>query len=222
MKEFVIKTQRSKAYLIFFTFVRFSVFMIFKVLYRMKIYGRENIPPAGGIILCSNHLSYIDPVFTGLCIKRYVYFMAKIQLFSNKFVASVVTFFNAYPVNRESFDRQTLRNSVEILKAGQMVGIYPEGTRSTDGIIRQGHKGVGVISIMSESPILPVAIAGSNMIIRKPHKRLFFPVIKIAFGKPIDTVSIQKKYGSKQAAEIITSQTMAEIKKLYEGINNAG
>jgi len=219
MKEFVLKTKRPKGYFILFTLIRFSVYIVFKIIYRMKIYGRENIPAAGRLVLCSNHLSYIDPVLTGLCITRCIYFMAKIQLFSNKFVTAVVTWFNTFPVNRGAFDRQAIRNSVAILNAEQIVGLYPEGTRSTDGNIKEGHKGVGLISIMGNSPVLPVAITGSNMIIQKPHKRLFFPEVRIAFGKPIDTASIVKKYGSSQASEIITLQTMAEIKKLYQKIN---
>jgi 1-acyl-sn-glycerol-3-phosphate acyltransferase len=219
MKEYVLKTRRSKAYFIFYTFIRFSVYVTLKIIFRMKVYGRENIPASGRLILCSNHLSYIDPVFTDSCIKRQVCFMAKAQLFTNKFVTAVVTWFNAYPVNRGAFDRQAIRNSVAILNAGQMIGLYPEGTRSTDGIIRDGHQGVGLISIMAESPVLPVAITGTNMIIQKPHKRMFFPQVKISFGKPIDTSSIVKQYGNKQAAEIITLQTMAEIRKLYQKIN---
>jgi len=219
MKEYVLKTSRSKAYFILYTFIRFNLYILLKIIFRMKIYGRENIPAAGRLILCSNHLSYIDPVFTDSCIQRQICYMAKAQLFTNKFVSAVVTWFNAYPVNRGAFDRKAIRNSVAILKAEQMIGLYPEGTRSTDGIIRAGHQGVGLISIMAESPVLPVAITGTNMIIRKPHKRLFFPQVKIAFGKPIDTASIVKQYGNKQASEIITLQTMAEIRKLYQKIN---
>jgi 1-acyl-sn-glycerol-3-phosphate acyltransferase len=219
MKEYVLKTSRSKAYFIFYTFIRFTVYVILKIFFRTKVYGRENIPASGRLVLCSNHLSYIDPVFTDSCIQRQICFMAKAQLFTNKFVTAVVTWFNAYPVNRGAFDRQAIRNSVAILKAGQMIGLYPEGTRSTDGIIRAGHHGVGLISIMAESPVLPVAITGTNLIIRKPHKRLFFPQVKISFGKPIDTASIVKQYGNRQAAEIITMQAMAEIRKLYQKIN---
>jgi 1-acyl-sn-glycerol-3-phosphate acyltransferase len=222
MKEYVLKNKRSKAYFILFTFIRFIVYIPFKIIFRMKIYGRENIPASGRLILCSNHLSYIDPVMMGLCIKRQICYMAKAQLFTNKFVTAVVTWFNAYPVNTGAFDRQAIRNSVVILNAGQIIGLYPEGTRSTDGIVREGHQGVGLISVMAGSPVLPVAITGSNMIIQKPHKRLFFPQIRIAFGKPIDTTSIIKQYSTKQASEIITLQTMSEIKKLYEEIKNAG
>jgi 1-acyl-sn-glycerol-3-phosphate acyltransferase len=222
MKEYVLKIRRSKTYFSIFTFIRFSVYILFKIIFRMKVYGRENIPTSGRLILCSNHLSYIDPVMMGLCIKRQICFMAKAQLFTNKFVTAVVTWFNAYPVNRGAFDRQAIRNSVAILNAEQMIGLYPEGTRSTDGVIREGHHGVGLISIMACSPVLPVAITGSNKIIQKPHKRLFFPQIRIAFGKPIDTTSIIKQYNNKQASEIITLQIMSEIKKLYEEIKNAG
>ncbi len=219
MKEYVLKTNRSKVYFILYTFIRFNLYVILKIIFRMKVYGRENIPASGRLIICSNHLSYIDPVFTDSCVKRQICYMAKAQLFTNRFVSAVVTWFNAYPVNRGAFDRQALRNSVAILNAEQIIGLYPEGTRSTDGIIRAGHKGVGLISIMAESPVLPVAITGTNMIIRKPHKRLFFPQVKIAFGKPVHTASIVKQYGNKQASEIITLQTMAEITKLYQKIS---
>ncbi len=219
MKEYILRIRRSKTYFILYTFIRFTVYVILKIIFRMKVYGRENIPASGKLILCSNHLSYIDPVFTDSCIKRQICYMAKAQLFTNKFVSAVVTWFNTYPVNRGAFDRQAIRNSVAILKSEQIIGLYPEGTRSTDGIIRAGHQGVGLISILAESPVLPVAITGTNMIIRKPYKRLFFPQVKIAFGKPIDTASIVKQYGNKRASEIITLQTMAEIIKLYQKIN---
>jgi 1-acyl-sn-glycerol-3-phosphate acyltransferase len=222
MKEYVLKIRRSKAYFIFYTLIRFSVYIPFKIIFRMKIFGRENIPASGRLIICSNHLSYIDPVMMGLCMHRQISFMAKSQLFTNRFVAAVVTFFNTYPVNRGAFDRQAIRNSIAYLNAEQIIGLYPEGTRSTDGILREGHQGVGLISVMSGSPVLPVAITGSNMIIQKPHKRLFFPQIKISFGKPIDTTSIIQEYGNKQASEVITLKTMSEIKKLYEEIKNAG
>ncbi len=220
MKEYVLKIRHSKAYFACYTFIRFNLYILLKIIFRMKVYGRENIPSKGRLIICSNHLSYIDPVFTDACIHRQICFMAKTQLFTNKFVTAVVTWFNAYPVNRGAFDRSAIRNSVAILKSEQMIGLYPEGTRSTDGVLRAGHQGVGLISIMADSPVIPVAITGSNMIIRKPHKRLFFPQIRIAFGKPIDTAAIIKQYGSKQASEIITLKTMEEIKILYQKIKS--
>jgi 1-acyl-sn-glycerol-3-phosphate acyltransferase len=146
--------------------------------------------------------------------------MAKSELFKHRALAAIITFFNAFSVSRGAFDREAIRNSIKILEAGEIVGIFPEGTRATDGNIKEGQKGIGLISVLSKSPVIPVAISGSNMIIQKPHKRLYFPKVKIAYGEMIDTLEIIKEYGNKNAIGIIVEQTMASIKKLYNSIKN--
>jgi len=218
MSEYTIKTVHSKAYRNFYIFIRSITGFLLKTIYRVEIKGLEKVPSKGGVILCSNHQSYIDPVFIGLLFPRYIYFMAKAELFKHRALAAIITFFNAFPVSRGAFDRDAIRISIKILEAGEIVGIFPEGTRATDGNIKEGQKGIGLISVLSKSPIIPVAISGSNMIIQKPRKRLYFPKVKIAYGEMIDTLEIIKEYGSKNATGIIVEQTMASIKKLYNSI----
>ncbi|MBN2072501.1 MAG: 1-acyl-sn-glycerol-3-phosphate acyltransferase [Actinobacteria bacterium] len=189
--------------------------MIFKVLYRVQVSGTGKIPPDGRLILCANHLSYLDPVLIAAYIPRYLYYMAKKELFSNSFLGNIVTFFNAFPVNRDTADRRTIRTSIEVLADENILGIFPEGSRSSDGIIKDPKKGVGFISVLSGAPVLPVAISGTNMIVQKPRKRLFFPKVKMIIGDVINTSDIIKKYERKNAIDLISKMTMESISSLY-------
>jgi len=219
MKEFILRTKHSKAYAVLYSFLKFSLFYFFKVIYRVEIIGREKVPRNGKLILCSNHICYLDPFIIDTYYPRYVFFMAKVEIFKNSFLAPMAKFFNAYPVDRHSFDRKAFRHSVEILNDEKVVGIFPEGTRSTDGVLREGYKGFGLIAVMGSCPVQPMALSGTNKIIQKPKKRLFFPKVRIIFGDVIETAPIIKKYGKKQAVEIIVKKTMDAIKELYSRIN---
>ncbi|MCL5073407.1 MAG: 1-acyl-sn-glycerol-3-phosphate acyltransferase [Actinobacteria bacterium] len=189
------------------------------MIYRIEVSGRENIPESGRLILCSNHLSYIDPLIIASYFSRHVYFMAKKEVFNRRILGGIVSFLNAFPVNRNSLDRKAIKNSIEILNSDEVLVIFPEGTRSLEGIIQEGRKGVGLISILSSnSPILPMALSRTNKIIQKPRKRIFFPKVKIIYGNLIDTTSIIKENSSKAAIEIIVDKTMSSIKELYERI----
>ena len=215
----MIKTKHSKIYYIFYKFLKFIVSCIFKMLFRVELLDFQKVPEKGRLILCLNHISYLDPVIIGAYFPRCIYFMAKKELFENKFLALLITFFNAFPVNRRMLDRGAIKTSVEILNADQVLLLFPEGTRSVSGIIKKGKKGVGLISILGKSPILPMALIGANKIIQKPHKRIFFPKIKIIVGDIIETSSIIKKYEKKEAINIIVRKTMMSIKKLHKKIN---
>jgi len=191
---------------------------LFNLLYRVERIDLDKIPRKGKFILCSNHISYIDPVIIGAYIPRCIYFMAKKELYNNKFLGSLVSFLNAFPVNRRTLDRRTISTSFDVLKDGNMLGLFPEGTRSTDGVIRKGKKGMGFIAAYSKTSIIAVAISGANKIVQKPHKRMFFPKIKLIAGEVIDVKDIVKKYNKKEAISIIVEKTMQEIERIYNKI----
>ena len=218
MKEYKIKLKRSKAFHVFYSFLKLIITILFKMLYRVEVSGYENIPKNGKLILCSNHLSYVDPLIIVGFFSRHVYFMAKKEVFNSRVLGEIVSFLNAFSVSRDSLDRKAIKNSIEILNSGEVLCMFPEGTRSTEGVIRDGHKGVGLISILSSSPILPMALSGTNKIIQKPRKRIFFPKVKIIYGNLIDTSSIIKENDNKTAISIILNKTMGSIKELYERI----
>lgn len=214
----MIKTKHGKAYSILFRFIQILLMSIFTPLYRVQRIDLDKIPRNGKSILCSNHISYLDPVIIGAYAPRYIYFMAKKELYNNRFLGSLVSFLNAFPVNRRTLDRRTISTSFDILKNGNMLGLFPEGTRSTDGILRKGKKGMGFIAAHSKTSIIPVAISGANKIVQKPHKRIFFPKIKIIAGEVIDVKDILKKNSKKEAISIIVEKTMQEIGRIYNKI----
>jgi 1-acyl-sn-glycerol-3-phosphate acyltransferase len=222
MKDFNQKIEKSRFFFILLGFIKFILRCFFKTLYRVKVYGNDRVPASGKLILCSNHISYADPVVIAAFFPRNIFFMAKIEIFSNWLFTSFLRYFNAFPVNRKGFGRQAIRHSLDILSHGEIVGIFPEGTRSTDGVIREGQKGIGLIAAMSKADILPIAISGTNMIIQKPRKRLFFPEVKIMYGDVISTLQIILNEDDRQAADLIAERTMEEIKKLYLKINGSG
>jgi 1-acyl-sn-glycerol-3-phosphate acyltransferase len=214
----MVKTKHGKIYFIFYNTLKYILRAIFKLLYRVETIGLDKIPEKGKLIICSNHISYLDPVIIADFMPRYIYFMAKEELYDHKILGSLITFLNAFPVKREGFSIETFRTSQEVLKNGHILGLFPEGTRSTDGVLKEGKRGVGFIAARNEAPILPIAISGTNKVIQKPHKRLFFPKIKIIAGDIIDVKEILERYDRREAENIIVSKTMEEIGKLYEKI----
>jgi 1-acyl-sn-glycerol-3-phosphate acyltransferase len=218
MRDQKLRIKHNKFYLFFYDILRFILRVIFKILYRVEAIDIDKAPKKGRIIICSNHMSYVDPVVIGAFIPRCIYFMAKNELYGNRFISSLVTYLNAFPVKRNSFDRSAFKTSLEILKNDNVLGLFPEGTRSTDGILRNGKKGTGFISVSSRTSILPVALSGTNMIIQKPRKRLFFPKIKIIVGDLINIDEILKNYSKKEAMHVVVSKLMEEIGRIYSKI----
>jgi 1-acyl-sn-glycerol-3-phosphate acyltransferase len=214
----MVKTKHGKIYFIFYNTLKYILRIIFKILYRVETIDLDRIPEKGRLIICSNHISYLDPVIITDFMPGYIYFMAKEELYDHKILGSLISFFNAFPVKREGFSIDTFRTSQEVLKSENILGIFPEGTRSTEGIIREGKRGVGLLAVSNKAPILPIAISGTNKVIQKPHKRLFFPKIKIIAGNIIDVNEILEKYDKREAENIIVSKTMEEIKRLYDKI----
>jgi 1-acyl-sn-glycerol-3-phosphate acyltransferase len=198
--------------------VQFILRVIFDLLYRVEKIDLYKVPRNGKLIICSNHISYLDPVVIGAYIPRCVYFMAKKELYNNKFLSSLVTFLNTFPVERKAFNRKAFSISFEILKDENVLCLFPEGTRSTDGVLRGGKKGIGFIAAASNTPILPVAMSGTNKIIQKPYRRIFFPRVKLIVGDIIDIKDILKEHSKKEAISIIVDRTMKEIGKIYDKI----
>ncbi|MEE8325186.1 MAG: lysophospholipid acyltransferase family protein, partial [Candidatus Humimicrobiaceae bacterium] len=142
-----LKYKHGKAYRFIYSLTQYALKGIFTLLYRATIKGAGKIPEKGKYILCSNHISYLDPVLIGAYTPRFTYFMAKKELFSFILLSNLVTYFNAFPVNRNIVDRKTFNTALDILKNENTLCLFPEGTRSVDGKIGEGKKGVGLISL---------------------------------------------------------------------------
>lgn len=172
--------------------------------YRFDIKGLEHFPKTGGILICTNHIDALDPPVVGITSPRPVHFMAKEELFNMPILKPLLPKVNAFPVKRGLSDREALRRALAILKGGDVMGIFPEGTRSKNGELGKGFSGAGFFALKGEADVVPCAIIGPY----KPFKRL-----KVVYGEPI---IMQPYRDQKASADEVTTVIMERIKKLLD------
>lgn len=187
-----------------YSFAKTVVFSALKPLYRFEVIGTEHFPKDGGILLCSNHINALDPPVVGILAPRPVHFMAKAELFNVPLLKGILPGVNAFPVKRGLSDRDALRTAIKLLKSGEVVGLFPEGTRSKDGKLGKGFSGAGFFALRGEANVVPCAIIGPY----KPFKKL-----KVVYGEPIDIAPYRER---KASADEVTEKIMEEIAELLE------
>ncbi|MCR8846961.1 1-acyl-sn-glycerol-3-phosphate acyltransferase [Rossellomorea sp. SC111] len=178
-----------------YTFARGLVKSILSPLYRIEVKGLEHFPKDGGVLLCANHIDNLDPPVVGISAPRPVSFMAKEELFNLPVLGKLLPDLRAFPVKRGMSDREALRKGLKVLKQGDVLGLFPEGTRSKTGQIGKGLAGAGFFALRSEAYVVPCAIIGPY----KPFRKL-----KVVFGAPIPMDSIrEERLNAEKTTEII-------------------
>lgn len=180
------------------------VSVILTPIYRFNVVGREHFPKEGGVLLCTNHIKLLDPPVVGVTAPRPVSFMAKEELFRAPILKTILPKVRAFPVKRGMSDREALRRGLSLLKEGNVVGLFPEGTRSKDGELKKGLAGAGFFALRSNADIVPCAIIG-------PYKR--FKKLKVVYGKPIPMDELRAR---KASAEEATELIMSHIQQLID------
>ena len=184
--------------------VRGALYIWFKLVYRLEINGLENVPKEGPIIFCGNHRSYIDPPLIVATAKRDMKFLAKEELYKNKFLAFLGWAFEAIPVKRDEKDVSAIKKSLKDLKEGKCIALFPEGTRNG---MEKGEKvkdGVAFFAIRSGAKVVPCGIKGGT---KEHHK------ITITYGKPLD-YSKYKGSKDKEVLDKVTEEIMDNIIEL--------
>ena len=184
--------------------VRGALYIWFKIVYQMKIEGLENIPKDGALIFCGNHRSYIDPPLMVVTAKRDLKFLAKEELYKNKFLAFLGWAFDAIPVKRDEKDITAIKQSLKDLKNGECIALFPEGTRNG---LEKGEKikdGVAFFAVRTGAKVIPCGITGGT---KEQHK------LTIKYGKPLD-YSKYKGTKDKEKLDEITQEVMNNIIEL--------
>ena len=194
MKEFLKKIGR--------VFVKGCIYTYCKIVYRVKIIGKENVPTDGAVLFCGNHRTYLDPPLI-VAAGRHMRFMAKEELRKNPFFAILGVIFEGIYVKRDSKDIAPLKTALKTLKKGGCVGLFPEGTRNgfekNEGTIKNG---AAYMALKTGAQIVPIGIVGSA----KP-----FTKNAIIYGKPLDLSEFANKKADKEEEEKVSRLLKEQI-----------
>jgi 1-acyl-sn-glycerol-3-phosphate acyltransferase len=188
-------------------------------LWRPEITGGEHIPPTGGAILASNHLSIVDSIFLPLMVSRPVTFAAKSEYFTktgllDRAAGTYLRATGQLPVDRAGARaaQDMLDSALGLLRDGALFGIYPEGTRSPDGRLYRGRAGVGWLALNARVPVIPVAMVGTDRVLPPGHRMPRFRKIRIRIGKPL-TFDAHERTGARER-RAVTDEVMKAIQAL--------
>ncbi len=189
-----------------YSFAHFITWLFFSTIYRVKASGLEHIPQHGAVIVCCNHISTLDPPLLGTPLKRKIHYMAKAELFRFPGLAWLLLQLGAFPVKRGGVSKDAIKRSLELLKDGKVIGVFPEGTRNRPD--EPGKKGAASLALKSGATVIPAAIIGRYSLFR---------TIRIIYGKPIDLSGFADGGSTSDALEQATEKIMSEIRKLITG-----
>ena len=183
----------------------------------LRVYGAERVPPTGGLVVASNHFSWIDPPALGAACPRTLYYMAKVEAYRVPGLGELMRAFGAFAVRRGESDRDAVRTMRQIVRDGHALGLFVEGTRQRAGVPGPVQPGAAMVAINEGVPVIPVAVHGSQTW----HPGNFHPV-SVAWGLPLDFAGIPRGgKGYKEASVEIER----EIRRLWEwlvGIHTLG
>lgn len=186
--------------------------------FHMKWLGTEHVPSSGGVVLACNHLSNLDPVLLAAACPRQISYLAKIELFKVPILGGLIRRYGAIPLRRSASDPEAIRLAERVLEQGQLLALFPEGTRSRDGQLKPFRFGAARLALKYEVPLVPAAIIGTELAMPTGAKMPQRVTVKLAFGPPIDTV--QYHYRTSGAVpevhilETVTNQLREEVDRL--------
>lgn len=187
-----------------YDFAAGTIRVMMRVFWRATATGTENVPRTGPLIVACNHRSYLDPPGMGCFCPRRISYMAKKELFDIPILGPAIAAVGAYPVDRQGSAKAAIKRSLEVLREGGTVGIFPEGTRNLDGSV-QPQTGAALLASLAGAPVVPAHIAGSD-------RATQFAQIKVAFGPPL-TLPAGRKATHDDLAKF-TAEIMSAISAL--------
>lgn len=194
----------------------FKLFLL--IWHRLKIRGAKNIPDRGGVLLASNHASFLDPPVVGVGYRgRPVHFMARDTLWNSKFGTWWMTKVGCIPVSRGTGDIKALKLTIKALKEGKVVSMFPEGTRTEDGELQEAKGGIGFIIEKSGCVVVPAYIDGTYKAHPKGTKFIKPSKVTITYGKPITQEDFQALGSGRKAYDAHAALIMQRIADIKNG-----
>lgn len=195
---------------------------LLRLLFRFEVHGVHNIPKHGAAIIASNHLALLDSAFVPGAMPRHVAFLAKEQFFAGKGAAAAFRRGFMRAMGQLEIDRgggsasaSSLGGGVDVLRAGRLLGIYPEGTRSPDGRLHRGRTGIARVLLDTPVPVIPVAVSGSEGVLPRGAKFLKLGTrVIVTFGEPLEFSRYAGLTEDRFVLRAITDEVMHEIRRL--------
>jgi 1-acyl-sn-glycerol-3-phosphate acyltransferase len=204
------------SYRIGWTFFR----AMFATYFRWRVFNPERVPRMGGVILASNHASYLDPPLVGCALPRDINYLARESLFRFPVMGTVLRSWNSVPVDRDGGGASGLRTILDRLLAGGGIILFPEGTRTPDGNLLPARSGIGLTVIKSSAPVVPVRVFGTFAAYGRNHKIPRPYRVMVKYGRPMDFEKLRaeakvcSKPRLKEIYQQVADEIMAAIAKL--------
>ena len=176
--------------------------LYYRIFFRLKVIGRENVPKTGGVVLCANHISANDTLVLGAATKRRVHFLAKKEVFKYKIFVPVLKALNGIPIDRENPERHVIKRIIATLEGGGVLGIFAQGTRKSEIDPDDAKSGAAFFALKSGACIIPVKIESTYR---------FFSRITVTFGHPVSTEEHKGKKLKSELLNEVTKQVMNAI-----------
>jgi 1-acyl-sn-glycerol-3-phosphate acyltransferase len=183
---------------------KYTFYAFFGTIWRMRVYGSENVPKNGPLIVACNHVSYFDPPLLGTACPRRIQYMAKEELFRIPVLGPAIRAVGAYPVDRQGSATSAIKRSVEVLRAGGAIGIFPEGGRNLTGNA-EARGGVSLLAALGNAPVVPARLIGTASAKRLEQFRVYF-------GRPLSLP--QDRKASREEMANFTDEVMRAIRSL--------
>jgi 1-acyl-sn-glycerol-3-phosphate acyltransferase len=207
------RTREPLISLLLYRLFKWSVVSpVLHLYFRGRIYGAEQVPQQGPLVVVSNHASDFDPPILSSCMRRPVAYMAKEELFRVPVLSQAIQLYGAYPVKRGSADRSAIRAALASLQQGWAAGIFITGTRTPDGRITDPKLGAAMIAAKAQAPLLPVCLYGTHRIFRKGSAIPRPAPLTIRIGAPIPP----PRSNDREELERITQECAKVINTLYD------
>lgn len=185
-----------------------------RLFFRLQVFGHDRIPKQGGVLIASNHVSYLDIPVLGCAMKRRAHFIGKMELLRNPIMAFFFRYLNGIPIKRGGVNRKVLQGIADRLKKGEVVVIYPEGGINKGGDLKRLKPGIGMLVAMTGVPVVPALIKGTEKALPDGARWIRRHPVTILFGQPMDFQPRLDQEDGKPLYEQISREVMLGFKQL--------